>query len=77
MKALAGSIKYAVNTACLTPQTLDPMDKPLNHTTIAEDSTHSHRPHEKEGVKEGSLTSMAQARQTKGSGTAQPQDKII
>lgn len=41
------------------------MDKPLNHTTIAADLTHSHRPHEKEGEKEGSLTSMAQARQTK------------
>lgn len=31
----------------------------------------------REGEKEGSLTSMAQASQTKGSGTALPRDKII
>lgn len=35
------------DTHSSSTQSLDPMDKSPNHTTIAADSAHSHRPHEK------------------------------
>lgn len=34
-------------TLHVKPSVKDPMDKSLNHTTIAMDSAHSHKPHEK------------------------------
>lgn len=60
------------------PPPLDPADKSVNHTTIAADLSHSHLATWKgEEEKAGGLTSMAQAGQTKDSGAALPQDKII
>lgn len=46
-KKLAAGIKYTANTARQTLKSSDPVDKSLNHATIAEDWAHSHRPHEK------------------------------
>lgn len=42
VKDLAGGIKYTVNTARQALQSLDPLDKSLNHTTMAADRAHSH-----------------------------------